>query len=424
MMANRKLPFKNLNSKAWGNLAIAATITFYITIFCFTLLNLNICRNIGFDYCAYWSAGKIINKSGYTDIYNIEYLHQIQKKIYFQENEFSTFFQAIEIPYFPVFVIPFQFLAIIDLVPSYFVWAAVNLSIFSLYLIFFSNSISPSSCIKSRLILMLIISLPVCINFMEGQLNVWLAIFVGECLRNFLLDKPFKAGIWLGGLLLKPQFLVLILPFLLLQRKFKALGGFFVSTLSLLLISLGMISFAGFNDMLKIWLTSGKGGGTSNAPAMMNWRMVGTHITSISSATIGYTIIILGTLSTILITLIGFKKKTNSTSPKFTISLLGVFAATCVVSWHAHLHTAMILIPPLLYLRLIKKIRKELFQMWVFIPVLVHLISFILINTGYPSSTINNSKNVIYFLGGMTGLILNLIILGWSLSKFKGNETN
>jgi len=157
---------------------------------------------------------------------------------------------------------------------------------------------------------------------------------------------------------------------------------------------------------------------------MMNWRMVGTHITSISSATIGYTIIILGTLSTILITLIGFKKKTNSTSPKFTISLLGVFAATCVVSWHAHLHTAMILIPPLLYLRLIKKIRKELFQMWVFIPVLVHLISFILINTGYPSSTINNSKNVIYFLGGMTGLILNLIILGWSLSKFKGNETN
>ena len=59
--------------------------------------------------------------------------------------------------------------------------------------------------------------MPVFLNFFFGQVNLWLLICAGEFFRAFLSAKPLKAGLFLGGWLLKPQLLILIIPFLLIQ---------------------------------------------------------------------------------------------------------------------------------------------------------------------------------------------------------------
>ena len=72
---------------------------------------------------------------------------------------------------------------------------------------------------------MLLISLPVFLNLFTGQVNVWLVVCVGEFMRASISGREFRSGLWLGGLLLKPQALLLLAAGLLMRRRARILAG-------------------------------------------------------------------------------------------------------------------------------------------------------------------------------------------------------
>lgn len=90
--------------------------------------------------------------------------------------------------------------------------------------------------------------------------------------------KPFRAGLWLGGLLLKPQTLILILPALLLQRSWKALIGFAAASLAVVGVSIGIGGSETMHSLTGLWLGSVSGIPTNNPQFMTNWRMIGIHM--------------------------------------------------------------------------------------------------------------------------------------------------
>ncbi|RME36205.1 MAG: DUF2029 domain-containing protein [Thermoflexia bacterium] len=111
-----------------------------------------------------------------------------------------------------------------------------------------------------------------------GQTNGLLAVFAGEFLRAIRKGRPFQAGLWLGGLWLKPQILLLILPALLLQRQGWVLAGF--GSTSLLLVGLSLL-LAGPQTLLRLislWLAFAQGIPTIIPEVMINWRMVGIRL--------------------------------------------------------------------------------------------------------------------------------------------------
>jgi len=97
---------------------------------------------------------------------------------------------------------------------------------------------------------MMLLYFPVFANFINGQVNVFLLVCTGEFLRNVMEDHPFTAGLWLGGLLLKPQVLILIVPVILILRYWKIFAGFFASSAVILLTSLAL---SGWNGMKAWW---------------------------------------------------------------------------------------------------------------------------------------------------------------------------
>lgn len=251
---------------------------------------------------------------------------------------------------------------------------------------------------------MMCFSFPAFWTLAWGQVNILLVACVGEFLRAMVTEKPFRAGFWLGGLWLKPQTLVLILPALLLQRSWKALVAFGMISLLVWGNSIGIGGPEGSRRMLDLWLSSAVGMPTNNPQLMSNWRMVGTHLSSLVGPPVGWGIALTGLGLTVLVALSFWIRQRSPRSPQFGIALLGTLAATGAATWHSHMHMMTILIPPLLYLKSLRRLTVGDLDLWLFLMPVAGFLT-----TG--------------FAMGVTGFGLNLYFLLWSVQRIYGKPT-
>jgi hypothetical protein len=271
----------------------------------------------------------------------------------------------------------------------------------------------------AQLLLILMLSLPVYQTIFYGQVNLLLVIAVGEFVRALLSKKPFLAGIWLAGLLIKPHLLILILPFLLIQRQFKALGGFAVAALGVGGASLALVGWEGLILLKDAVLAAAAGGVSSNPMFMMNWRMLGIYLSSFTRPVVGDVFTIGLSILTALFPLIAFRRKMASDDPKYLTALLAVLAATTLIAPHAHIHTAVILLPLLVVLLLRGELPKKQLYFWAFFPTIVNFCLYLIgvaINMNWLP---DNFVYVVMIFYGASMLFANLVILVWTLRKHK-----
>jgi hypothetical protein len=407
----RRLPFQNMPSGAWINLALVAVVIFYgLRVFVDQKQN-KLCLNLAVDYCAYWSAGQLASAHGYAGMYDQSLMARYQAPLYPSQDDPSTPARIIPFPYFPVYVLPFQLFALLDLHSSFLIYTLLNLLGLILYLRFFFKNLTGQP-LPVRLLLMSVLSMPVFLNLFWGQANIFLGICVGEFLRAHLNHKSYRSGLWLGGLLFKPLLLILIIPALLIQRSYRALIGFLVILAGMLLSTYLMIGTTGIQNLFDILFASAQGGSASNPAIMMNWRMLGFHLTTISSATLDWVVIIIGTLITAGATWLIARRSFMPDRFKTTAALLGIFAATGAISWHAHFPQSLVLLPFFVFLSFQNRPAWHLFQFWTFTPILLTLFAYIL---AIATDLSPGVKSAINLQIGFTGLILNLVVLSWAV---------
>jgi hypothetical protein len=369
----------------------------------------------GGDYFAYWSAGKIADQKGYSEIYDLNNLRSVQT----QELESLGVFEKIDASlnpvfpaaYFSFFILPFQILSKIDLVYGYWLWTILNLIILIGYLVFFMGRILPESgAIVNglKLLIPILVSYPVFHNFIFGQVNVLLLVCTGEFIRNAVRRKPIFSGLWLGGLLVKPPLLILIIPIILIMRNWKVLMGFVASSGIILVTSFMLSGSAGIKAMINLWLRYSVGFATSSPQVMINWRMVGFNLNDIFNTSLGWVITGLGMVLTILALYSLIKQIPPLGSPLWVITMLGVFSATLAITWHAHQHMAMVLIPFLLYASLYKLLPEKTLFSWTIVTPVVW-IGMAIVGTSFTG-----------FAVAFSGFALNLFIL-FSTMQFTNN---
>ncbi|MFO3795904.1 MAG: glycosyltransferase 87 family protein [Anaerolineales bacterium] len=376
--ASFRRPFRNLNAVAWQNLALVALITYYAIWFLVSLLYHGFFVSLASDYLALWSAGHIANQQGFAQAYRLEALRGVQESLVPNPDPENLRFTPIPAPYLPVFLLPALLLAHLSPQASFWLWTLLNLGALIGYFIFYArrSGLFPGVW---RPFLFSLCSFPVFSNFFWGQLNVWLVIFIGEFLWNMQQQRPFKAGLWLAGLLLKPQTLILILPLLLFWREWRTLVGFSVVGAGLLALSallLGGDGIQNFVHLARFWGREGDALAAINPSYMMNWRMVATHLARGVGNWLGWGIAALASLLTLWFALRPLPiSPASETLPQV---LLRVLVATLLVTWHAHYHMAMILLPSL-WIGLGKghiPFRRLLW--WVFLPPLVQFFGMVL----------------------------------------------
>lgn len=372
----------------------------------------NFCGATGIDYCAYWSTGKIISERGFSQIYDLNTLKEFQSPIYPRPYKNIDFFLIIPFPYLPIFALPFILISSLSIKIGYMVWTAINFIAFGWYLRTFVREMS-GRALDNELLLFLYLSVPVFLNLDYGQLNIWLGIFMGEFYRNLQKGRPEVAGLWLAGLLLKPQTLILILPFLLFDKKYRVLFGFAFSAVILFLGSYYLVGNQGVIGFVNVLKGSSVGHSAANPLLMMNWRMFGLHLNNFTSSGIGNWFMVIGIVATILL-LWRFLNKVSGKNELSDLKYFVIFTASMLVTWHAHFSQGIVAIPLLALLVTNKKMPTGLFNFWLIFPVAITLLIFVL-----PVITMVNGLapimvNAYRFMGGLRGFVLNIVLLVWA----------
>ncbi|MBN2339283.1 MAG: DUF2029 domain-containing protein [Acidobacteria bacterium] len=393
------------------SLVLAALALYYAAKIVLVLGSPRMCGNFGMDYCAYWSAGRIIDEHGMAAAYSPDLLELYQGRAH----------PGIHVPgsgvlgilYPPVFLLPFRYLSLLGPSAGFLVWTLVNLAAFVLYLRFFAEKMTGAPP-SPRLLLWMLLSLPAFVNFREGQVNVWLAVCAGEFLRAIVSGRSWRAGFWMGGWLLKPQLLVLILPLLAIRKAWRVLGGFGVSAAAVLAVSSALAGAEGMLSLVRILELAARGGVSSNPSAMTNWRMAGALAACSAIPGAGWVVAIAGSVLTTVLALYILGKRPVGDPRAAATALIGLSAATGLVAWHAHLHMSLIVIPPMLYLLMERRVSRRMLLLWVLLPVIFQV-------SGYPAAYAidrwgrpDQVAQVLAFARGFPGFLLNLALFGWA----------
>jgi len=404
------------------NLGLMALAVFYIAQFGMDIAWKNMCGQLAIDYCSFWSAGTIANRDGYAEVYNLEKMKELQLSVFPGRDDAMEAFATVPTPYLPPFIVPFQILAFLGPFIGFWVWTFINLTAFILYLRFFTKQIT-NKPLENHILILMTLSLPIFLNLFYGQVNFWLTICIGEFIRATTLGKYYRAGLWLAGLLLKPQFLVLIGLALLIQQSIKILTGFSVGFILISAISVIMAGADGMLTLIRLWLGYTSGLPTNNPEVMMNWRMVGINLTPYFGSTTSWIIAGLGMAVTLILFIYIWKQPIEPTSSVYVLALSGTFAATNVLAWHSHISSATILIPPMIYLLYkINYTPKKLILSWVFVPPAFRFAVFImsiLVQEGILSYKLTG---IINFSTAISMLALNVYILVWAVMKLQSHH--
>lgn len=418
-MNSTKRPFSNLKFGGWRNLLYFVIICFYCVVFFASLLY----GSLGGDYLQYWIAGKIADVKGYSEVYNLSELRSVQGQILVEsgdiEKENDTSFAPLPLGYFSVFIIPFQFLSRFSIENGYILWTILNLGLLIGYLVFFLRKTIPGNETKIpdlKLLLPFLISYAVFFNITCGQVEVFVLICAGEFVRQAGNNKPILSGLWLGGLLLKPPLLILIIPIFIIMRYWKVLLGFFASSGMILGTSLLLSGLDGMRELINIW-TKVTGVTAPTAPEIMiNWRMVGVNLNNLLNTSLGWIITGLGMVLTIMAVFYLIRHIPPYGSPFWVMTILGVFTATLAITWHSHYHMAMVLIPFLVYALVNKLLPEKIILLWGITAPIVFL-GTLIIEVFFFGLLRINPIYVHMIAIAFTGLISNILLLITILHK-------
>jgi len=363
----------------------------------------------GDDYRGYRATAEVIHTQPFARVYDGDALREAQRSMVYDYShpDLRAGYVTQGAPYLPVFLALLEPLALFAPVPGFVVWTAINLAALAGYLWWFARR--SGSLVEVSIIPALIFSFPAVDTLRWGQVSVWLMIFFGEFFRHSVQGAGFRAGLWLGGLLLKPQILILMLPGLLITRQWRCLAGFAASSLVLLLASLAIGGVDSFMALSRIIFSLSGDPSAARPQYMMNWRALGIGLSDYVSPDLVWPLIVAATIATAAAGLWLWRTPSIRTRKSLAIVLLGVYAATSCVSWHAHDHMALPIVVPLLYLSLDRILPYKVLVVWLLAPYATVLLRFALGN-----------------IGDAGLLIAHLYIIWWSfaaLNRMASGET-
>lgn len=307
-----------------------------------------LCAYMGTDFRGYYTSAQIALERGFASVYDHETQIEYQSVLSHRCAEESLPPMArVSMPYLPVFVLLFLPLGSFSFTTSYLIWVGVNLGLLVIYLLRFSKALGVK--LNAFHILQWVICLPVISNLYLGQSNIFLVLFLGEFTLALLKNRRTMSGLWLGGLLIKPHTLILLLPGLLVSRNWGVIKGFL---LALLMVVGGSIALASLDGVWASVSLAAEFAGPliQTAPTMINWRALALNLTSIIPDGSAWAAAITGMTLVTGVVMYLWLRRSHQVGAGTVLLILATCAGTLTIAWHSHFYLLMLLIPLLVYL--------------------------------------------------------------------------
>ncbi len=403
----RHLPPTRLEPRVWLAVLLSVLAMLYAVHIGVAIWYTALFDYVGNDYRSFRASADIARSIGFAEVYDLTVQEQFQRPLYESFPPLSSSgawrmrYGTIPTYFIPAFVAPLLPLLLFDPVSGFILWTTLNTAILLWYLRRLSRAAGGYGGRMGLLVLLL--SFPAFTTLLFGQVNVWLLIFFGEFMIAAVRGKQFRAGLWLGGMLLKPQVLPLLLLGLLIGRRFRTLSGFVVAALVLLLISVCLSGVQGLIALVRLILLEPTGLPGVFPEGMMNWRALAVNLSSIAPPKFSWGVAMLGLVSTVAFAASLWRRFAARSPSRFAIILLGTYAAACTVAWHSLVHMALPLLAPLVYLAANRCLPPKLLNIWAITPALAFLVTAFELGSGFA-----------HILAALSLLIINLCLVVWA----------
>jgi hypothetical protein len=298
---------------------------------------------LGTDFAAYLSQARVLRNGGPDQIYEYRQLQREYEHILRSVNVSHTAHPVAQVPYPPLFAWLLGPLTHLPPAVSFALWTVLNVAA-TLYLAVRCAQVlrSPSWVLP---VLLVSCSYPIVLTMALGQIQIWLACAVTEGYLAMRVRQDLRAGLWLGALVLKPQYLVLLFVVLLWHRRWHLLWGIGITAA---LVWLGSILTVGpeavwafpqaFQSMAPF---------RSDWPeAMINWRAMIFHLRPGIGDPAGLLLTAIAGLLTAVGALVLWRDGWTLDRPDFPAKLTVLLIATCLAAYHSHSYgTAVLLLP-------------------------------------------------------------------------------
>jgi hypothetical protein len=248
------------------------------------------------------------------------------------------------VPYPPVFAWVMQAFATLPAVYGLVLWTVANL----LILLLLGIRIAHHCPRWDRLAIMLFLfgSYPVIVTLLVGQFQLVLAWALAECFLGLRTGKDWKAGLWLGILLLKPHYGLLLGPLLIWKRRWRAVCGVaIVGTVfvGLSVAAVGLPALMAYPESFTV-MAQFRG---DDPYVMINWRSLLLEIRPEITNRSGTLLSIMLGMVTVGCTALLWRGPWRPDAPSFTLQFTCTVLATLLVNYHSHPYGAVLLLVPL-----------------------------------------------------------------------------
>lgn len=386
-------------AERWFILALGTLALLYVAFSAGSLFMGGPFYHTGLDYRSFYCSAKIAWNNGFAQVYDLEAQGACQRALcaaYARDPTADCV--TIPTPYLPPFLLPF--IALLPLGPAggLIAWTLLNAAALLLYLRRFGRAIGHPAFPWA-----VVLSFSAFFTLLLGQANVVLLICMGEFILSCTQGRDLRGGLWLGGLLLKPQFLVLLAPGLLIGRRFRALAGLALSGAATLALTLLLGGWSGTAAVVRLLLLYPGNLATTAPEAMMNWRALAIHLERLLPPAFSWGIAAAGMVACAVMALWLWGGQRATSTRGLIGAALGAAAASCAVAWHAHAHAALFLAPLLLLAQEQAGLPRPALSLWAAAPGLLYF-SLLLVSPALASA-----------LSSMTLLGIHLYLLVWAM---------
>jgi hypothetical protein len=191
--------------------------------------------NLGADFAGFYYAGQILNGPFPERLYDPDY----QDEIYYQLLPAKKGQDYLRYVHPPLVAYAFSFLARLPYQHAFAAWLVISASLYLAGLFFTRRAVqSISSQDWSIALLLALVFEPFLMEcWLGGQLSALAFLCIALAFYFEQNRRPFLSGLILGLGLYKPTLLVLLLPMLLVARRFWTLAGVAVSAIGLVGVS-------------------------------------------------------------------------------------------------------------------------------------------------------------------------------------------
>jgi len=342
---------RSKRTRVWLIISVLAVVVAEAAFVTMVVRSRGLFEYIGLDYRGSRAAGEAIFEHGLGAAYDLQLLEESQRRLFDryvnESGSYSLPFGVIPAPYPPPFTLAFVPSTWLPPVPGYLAWTLFHVLVLVVYQLRLARAFGVSK--PGWLMVAVVLSFPAFINLIMGQISIWLVVFFGEAVIAFDRQQRFRAGVWLGLLVFKPQVLVLFVPALVLARQWRVLLGMVTLVTALIVPTLVFAGdwVAGFFE--GIVSAAGSTGAVMNIfpSSMTNWRAFGLNAARLYPPPMVWGIALTSMIATGIAGLscsIGLR---TTDRRRTGFAWLGLAAATCAFTWHAHVHQLLLLVPPL-----------------------------------------------------------------------------